>query len=307
MKALRAAVIGVGEMGQHHARVYAEMSDVDLVAVADLDGERAENVTRSWGAEIYANYLTMLDEEAPDLASVCVPTVAHYYSAFAALARGVHVLVEKPITADPDEARALIDVAKVQGLVLAVGHIERCNPIVTEAKRRIDTGELGQIYRITTRRVGPSPERIRDVGCTIDLATHDLDIMRYLLQAEPVRYCAELQWNKHGEYDDAVTAIVRFEGGAVGVLEADWLSSAKDRTLTVTGENGVLRLSYLTQSGYWQFAPGKSVDIGVPYEEPLLVELRAFAAAARGEGRPAATGEDGLRALEMALEILGAG
>jgi len=235
-----------------------------------------------------------------------VPTVHHLKVAGFALTQ-CHVLVEKPITHTVEAARALIGIAQEVGHILAVGHIERCNPVVSAVKRHIDAGDLGRIYRISTRRVGPSPVRIRDVGCTVDLLVHDLDVARYLLRSEPLTYHAELLKANHGDYDDAVTAIVRFEDGVIGCFESDWLSSAKQRTLTITGERGVLAANYITQTGTLQYAPGKQENIAVVHEEPLAAELRSFVAAARGEGRPAATGEDGLQALEMAMAILEVG
>ena len=305
---LTAAVIGIGEMGRHHARVYAELPDVRLVAVADIDAGKLAQVTRTWGATAYDDYAKMLCQEKPNLVSVCVPTSAHLRIASTCLLMGCHVLVEKPIASTLEAAQLLIDLAGQHKRILAVGHIERCNPIVAAVKRHIDDGDLGTIYRISTRRVGPSPVRIRDVGVTVDLATHDLDIMRYLLQSEPVAYQAELQWNKHGaELSDGVAALIRFESGAVGVLEADWLSSAKERTLVVTGAEGVITADYLSQTAVIEFEPGERVAIGVSYVEPLRAELEAFADAVRGEGRPAATGEDGAAALRMALKILEVG
>ena len=303
MHTLKAAVIGLGEMGQHHARVYAQMEDVRLVSVCDTDARKLENVTRTWGAMAYTDMAVMFAECRPDLVTVAVPTIHHLKVAGFALTQ-CHVLVEKPITNTVEAAWALISQAVNLGRILAVGHIERCNPVVSAVKRHIDAGDLGRIYRISTRRVGPSPVRIRDVGCTVDLATHDLDIMRYLLQSEPLFVQAELQHNEHGDYEDSVDALIRFENGVVGVLECDWLSSAKQRTLTITGESGVLSANYITQTGILHRAPGKQENIAVVHEEPLVAELRSFAAAARGESRPAATGEDGLKALAMALRIL---
>jgi len=307
MDNLTAAVIGIGEMGRNHARIYAEMPDVRLVAVADSDADKLAQITRTWGVSAYDDYAKMLCREKPHLVSVCVPTSVHLRIASTCLLMGCHVLVEKPITSTLEAAQLLIDLAEQHNCILAVGHIERCNPIVSAVKRHIDNGDLGTIYRISTRRVGPSPQRVRDVGVTLDLLTHDLDVARYLLQSEPVTYHAEILQAKHGNYDDAVTAIVRFENDVIGCFEADWLSSAKERTLVITGEEGVITADYLSQTAVIAFAPGEQVEIGVPYEEPLLVELRSFAAAVRGESRPAATGEDGLKALAMATRILEVG
>ena len=301
---LTAAVIGLGAMGCNHARVYAQMPDVRLIAVCDSDSNKLGSITRTWGATAYDDYTLLLAREKPDVVSVCVPTSAHLRIASTCILAGCHVLVEKPITSTLETAKMLINLAQQERHILAVGHIERCNPIVTAVKHHIDNGDIGTGYRISTRRVGPSPVRIRDVGVTLDLLTHDLDVARYLLQAEPVTYHAEMLQAKHGNYDDAVTAIVRFENDVIGAFEADWLSSAKERTLTVTGSEGVIMADYLSQTAVIAFEPSERVKIGTLYEEPLLVELRSFVAAVRGEGRPAATGDDGLQALAMATRIL---
>lgn len=304
MELLTAAVIGVGAMGRHHARVYAEIPDVELVAICDSYYARAIYVAEEYGCQPYDSYMLMLYEQQPDLVTVAVPTSGHYDIAHAVLSHGINVMVEKPIASTPADAKALVETARLHDVVLAVGHIERCNPIVSEVKRRLDAGELGRVYRISTRRVGPSPVRIRDVGVTIDLGAHDLDVMRYLLHSEPVAYHAELQRAKHGSYEDAVTALIRFDCGTIGVLEADWLSTAKQRVFTVTGECGVIVADYITQRGTFHRSPDDEEVIAVPHSEPLRLELEAFAGAVRGEGRVAATGEDGLAALTMAQAIL---
>jgi len=303
---LKAAVIGLGEMGRHHARVYAQMEDVTLVAVCDTDESRLQNITRTWGGKAYTHFAEMLDRSKPDLVSVAVPTSEHFSVAGLTITAGCHVLVEKPIASTVNAAEMLIKQAKGFGRILAVGHIERCNPIVTATKALLDAGDLGQVYRITTRRVGPSPKRIRDVGVTIDLLVHDLDIARYLLNSEPLFIQAELQRQAHNGLDDGVAALVRFESGVIGIFESDWLSSCKDRTLIVTGERGVWEADYLAQTAILRASPTAQTEFNVPYEEPLLVELRSFAAAVRGEGRPAADGQDGLAALRVALAVLGA-
>ena len=303
MRTLRAVVVGVGRMGRHHARVYADMPDVDLVAIVDPDPVACLEVAREYACVDYDNPVDLCSETDFDLASICTPTVHHHGAAITMILMGAHVLVEKPVAATVPEARDLIASAHQRGVVLAVGHIERCNPIVTEVKRRMDAGDLGDVYRVATRRVGPSPRRIRDVGVAVDLATHDLDVMRYLLDCEPLDCHAMLQHRRHGWMEDGVDALLRFESGAVGVLSCDWLSTAKQRTLAVTGAQGEIVADYIAQEATVYTAPDSCESVTVPREEPLVVELRSFVAACRGESRPAATGEDGLRALEMAIEL----
>lgn len=204
---MRAAVIGVGAMGRNHARVYREMPETDLVAVADLDEARAGEVVRLYGGSVYTDHQVMLSEVRPDLVSVAVPTKEHYKVGLCALEAGCHVLVEKPIAATLEQGRHMIDRAAQVGRVLVVGHIERYNPAVTELKRRLEEGQLGRIFQIRARRLGPFPARVRDVGVVVDLATHDLDIMRY-----PMCSCQALAWEdmvKHDLYHDITLAQLR--------------------------------------------------------------------------------------------------
>ena len=177
---IRAAVIGVGAMGRNHARVYQEIKEVELVAVADSDIVLAQEAARLRGGQAYADYGAMLGEVKPDVVTVAVPTHVHYQVVLDALGAGCHVLVEKPIAATLEEGQRMIDRAAELDLLLVVGHIERYNPAVIELKRRLDAGEIGHIFQIHTRRLGPFPARVRDVGVVVDLAPHDLDILRYL-------------------------------------------------------------------------------------------------------------------------------
>lgn len=167
---MRAAVIGVGSMGTNHARVYNELDEVDLVAVADANGERADCIACRMGPRVraYQNHEAMLDEQKPDLISIAVPTSEHLRVARAAIERGIHVLVEKPIAASLAEAVEMTRLAEQHGVVLTVGHIERFNPAIIELKRRLDAGELGRIFEIHARRLGPFPPRIQDVGVIVD-------------------------------------------------------------------------------------------------------------------------------------------
>ena len=192
----RIAVIGVGAIGRNHARVCSEIPEADLVAVVDENLSLAETAGRLHGANAYKDHMQMLEKEHPEAAIVAVPTQAHHRVASDLLKAGCNVLVEKPIAATLQEAQEIVDLAKQQDLVLMVGHIERYNPAIIELKRRLDAGELGRSFQIHARRLGPFPARIRDVGVVVDLATHDLDIMRYLTGSEVVRVYAEANREK---------------------------------------------------------------------------------------------------------------
>lgn len=321
----RVAVIGVGNMGRNHARVYWEMPNVELVGVADPDPQAAAVVARRYGTRAYTDYERLIDEQAPEVATIAVPTVDHLEVALKAIARGVHVLIEKPIALTVDEGREIIAAAERAGVQLMVGHIERFNPAVTALKARLAAGELGRVFQIDARRQGPFPARVRDVGVVIDLAVHDLDVMRYVSGSEVVRVYAETERRIHSTREDLLTGLVRLGDGTVGTLTINWLTPTKIRELYVTGEGGMFRVDYITQDLYfyenatangegWEplrmlrgVSEGRMIRYVVPKREPLWAEIDAFLAAVRGEAPVAVTGADGLKALELAQAIVTSG
>jgi len=301
---LRAGVIGLGAMGLNHARVYDELPGVELVAVADTSPDRLDAVACP---ATYDDYRRMLAGERLDLVSVCVPTLLHHDVALAAIDSGVAVLVEKPIAATLDEGQAIARAAERAGVPLMIGHVERFNPAVTEAKRRLLAGDLGRVYQLYARRTGPFPQRVRDVGVVHDLAPHDIDIICFLLGSRPERVYAETLRGVATEHEDMLWGILRFPDGAVGVLDVNWLTPVKVRRLSILGEKGLLQADYLSQqlAFYPKRPDGQSpVDtptpIRVDVKEPLRLELEAFTDAVRRSIAPPVTAEDGLAALEIA-------
>jgi len=226
---VRVAVIGVGSMGRNHARVYHEMSDSDLVAVSDTDLTLVSSVADIYAVPVFSHYADMLRKMKPDAVSIAVPTAFHEEVAMAALEAGAHVLIEKPIAATLEEGERLIERAKQFNLKLMVGHIVRFNPAIQELKRKLQEGELGRIFQIVGRRVGPFPARVRDVGVVVDLATHDLDLMRFLTGSDPLRIYAETEKRINTNLEDLVVGLLRFPGGITGVLEINWLTPTKVR------------------------------------------------------------------------------
>ena len=322
---MRAAVIGVGAMGRNHARVYHEMPETELAAVADLDLALAKEAARLYGTHAYTDYQVMLEEIQPAVVAVAVPTQMHCQVALDALEAGCHVLVEKPIAATLEEGRRIIERAAELGRVLAVGHIERYNPAVIELKRRLDGGELGRIFQIHARRLGPFPARVRDVGVIVDLAPHDLDIMRYLTGKEVRRLYAETEQEIHTAHEDLFSGLVRFEDGVLGVLNINWLTPTKIREITVTGQRGMFLANLLTQDLYFYenekagdldwghlsllrgVGEGQMVRLRLHRREPLRAELETFVVAARGEPAAIVSGEDGLAVLELAQALVRSG
>ncbi len=321
---VRTAVIGVGAMGRQHVRLLHDLPESDLVAVADCDGETAESIARRHGVPFYTDCRAMFDTEEVEAVSICVPTTLHLEVACQAIRRGVHVLIEKPIAARLSDGQAIADLARDQGVICMVGHVERYNPAVIELKRRLDEGELGRIFEIAACRKGPFPDRVRDVGVVVDLATHDLDVMWYLLGAEVTRVYAETARHVHAFREDMLSGLLRFSDGTVGVLDINWLTPTKIRELTVIGERGMFQVNYLTQDLFffenaeadevWDtlsilrgVAEGRMVRHVVNKREPLRTELEAYLATVRGEKVPIVEAEDGLRALRLARAIVRSG
>lgn len=321
---LRAAVIGVGAMGRHHARVYHEIDEARLVGVADADPATAARAGRLFHVPAFADIADLLDETQPQVVSVAVPTLLHLPVAQEVLRRGIHLLIEKPIAFTVEEGAAIIRLAQEAGVVLTVGHVERYNPAIVALKARLLAGELGRIYQVHARRLGPFPARVRDVGVVIDLASHDLDIMRYLLESEATRVTAETARRIHTEHEDLLSGLIRFANDAIGVLDINWLTPTKIRELMVTGERGMFLVNYLTQDlsffenstapAGWDtlgnitgVSEGAMIRPRIDKTEPLRVELERFVAAAQGQAVDLVSGHDGLRALALARALVVAG
>lgn len=309
---LRAGVVGLGMMGRNHVRVWDEVIDgVDLVAVADPDPAALRRAGQGRRVAAYADAAEMLAAERLDLVSVVAPTSLHLQVTLAALAAGANVLVEKPIAADRREAEAMMAAADDAGRILTVGHIERFNPAIRELRRRLAAGELGRVFQVNATRLGPFPARIRDVGVVVDLAPHDLDIMRYLLDSDPVRLYAETERRIHTDHEDLLVGVMKFANGAIGVLDINWLTPTKKRTLSVTGERGMYVADYIAQDLVFYANPadasvaeGELVRRHVDRREPLVVELEAFADAVRQGGPPPVDPHEAMVALLLARTMV---
>ncbi len=321
---MRAAVIGTGSMGYNHARVYAEMDDVELVAVADPDVMACKRVFNTYRPQVYDDYLELLDRERPDLVSIAVPTKAHVDVACEAMSRGVHVLVEKPLALTVEEGRVIMEMARRSAVKLSVGHVERFNPAIAEVKRRLEQEELGRIFQVRARRVSPFPGRVQDVGVILDLATHDIDVIRHLLGSEVERVFAETARKAHTTCEDLLSATLRFSNDVIGVLDVNWLTPTKVRQVTVLGEGGMYVIDYLTQDVYWYkntaisdswesltvfrgAMEGDMVKIHLRKEEPLRAELVSFVAAVREDREPAVNGTDALVAIDLSITLAESG
>lgn len=313
---MKVAVIGVGSMGQSHARVYAHREDVKLVAVADSNPEQVQKVAKKYHTKAYVDYKKMIAEEEIDAVSIAVPTILHYDVAMHCLAKKKHLLLEKPIATTERQAEEIIRCAQENNVKLMIGHIERFNTAVLELKERLDKGELGEIYKIDVQRIGPFPIRIADVGVIIDLSVHDIDIIDYLLSMEPTRLYAETQRKLRTDHEDSVTALLRYGKEIHAILNINYLSPTKIRQLKIFGKKGMFKVNYLDQVLYFYENRGFGSDdwnsvlegdmkkIHLPKKEPLQSEIEAFITCIKENKEPPVSGEHGLKVLKIANMLL---
>ena len=316
----RVAVIGVGSMGRNHARVFSDMEDVDLVAVSDSDPETLETIAARYHSKPYADYKKLLANESLDIVTVAVPTRLHLQVAEDVINRGVSLLIEKPLSSTVEDGRRILEMANANGVTLGVGHVERFNPVVSMLKSNLDEGNLGRVFQITIRRFGPFPQRTMDVGIFLDLATHDIDIMYYLTGAEVQRVSAESAQLLPTKHEDLGVGLIRFTNGVIGVLIENWLSPTKVRDIVVNGERGMFVADFLSQdlffyendytSSGWEslqvfrgVSEGNMTRYQLNREEPLKLELEAFVRSVLNEEPFLVSGEDGLRAMQVAQQM----
>lgn len=315
---LRAGLLGVGMMGRHHARVLREVDGVDLVAIADPGGD-PHNVA---GDLPVLPDIDALIDAGIDIAVVAVPTQYHEDAALKLAAAGVHALVEKPIAHTVEAGQRMVDAFARAGLVGAVGHIERFNPALQELRRRIEAGDAGEVFQIATRRQGPFPARIADVGVGKDLASHDIDLTAWVAQSDYVSISAQTTFRSGREHEDMIAATGRLANGVIANHLVNWLSPMKERITIVTGEkgafvadtatgdltfyaNGTILLEWDSISAFRGVSEGDVTRFAIAKREPLRVEHEAFRDAVLGERSDVVTMEQGLRTLvvvEAALE-----
>ncbi len=317
MSKTHVAVIGVGSMGKNHARVYADMDNVELVCVCDAHKESAQAVAQKYRTKSYTDYKEMLSKEHIEAVSICVPTKFHKEVACYAISQNIHTLIEKPIAATVAEAQEIINTAEDNAVTVMIGHIERFNPVITELKKRLEKNELGKIYHVHCARMGPSVRRITDVGVVIDLAIHEIDILRYLLGSKITRLYAQTAQRIHSTHEDLLIGTLRFENDALGVISANWLTPKKVREITVTGEKGMFVANYLSQDLFFyenefvrqnvvykshsmDILEGHMLKIKIENKEPLRNELESFIDCAAKKTAQKVTPQDGLQALRIA-------
>jgi len=296
---VRAGVIGVGAMGQNHARIYSELPDVELVGVADIDVEIARTIGDRFGIPPFQDYKELLKQQL-DAISIVVPTSMHREVAVAAALSKVNMLVEKPIADSVPAAKEIIETCQTNGVKLMIGHVERFNPVVSIVMKEMEK-ETTSLIEIT--RIGPFPPRIKDVGIVIDLATHDIDLIRFLTGSE---FKKAFGLTSRSLIDHEDVAILAFEmaNGTLARITTNWLTPFKVRELTVATKKSFIKASLIDQTvtEYTRFSDNESYlvrSIKVPYGEPLKLEIEAFLSSIKNDTPPPITGNDGLRVLEV--------
>ena len=318
-KKINVAVIGLGNMGTYHARNYFEIPQANLVAVCDLHEEQGKKIAQKFRCKFYKNYKKMFAEKSIGAVSIAVPTRLHKKIAIDCIRAGKHILLEKPIATSVREGREIISEARKKGIILTIGHIERFNPAVQKLKKLIKHKKLGKIISIIAKRVGPLAPQIKDAGALIDLAVHDIDIIGYLLNKEPVKIYASGGRAIGYNHEDYAEIFVNY-GSASGYIQVNWLTPVGKRELHITGTKGYAELNYITQeldlyrSTYKRWSDGyedyimqyraTKKTLPIKFQEPLRLELISFLSCINNKTKPEVTGQDGLRALKIALEAL---
>ena len=314
---LRAGLIGMGKMGRNHARVISSTEGINFVGIADPMGDPSGLIDN----DLVYDSVDKLIEEGIDLAVVACPTTEHEAVALKLCEAGIHTLVEKPLAINFESAQRLTDAFEKAGLVGAVGHIERFNPAIRNMRKRIEEGELGELYQIITRRIGPFPERIQDVGVVMDLATHDLDLTAWVGGSKYKKISAHTAFKAGREHEDLVAVTAQLTNGIVTNHLVNWLSPMKERVVVATGEKGcfvadtlLADLTFYKNSdapspweGISQFRgvrEGDMIRYAIAKPEPLRTEFEGFRDAINGKEGRIVSMQEGLAAVIAAEAVL---
>jgi UDP-N-acetylglucosamine 3-dehydrogenase len=315
---LKAAVVGLGQMGRKHVRVLRELEGIELVAVADVKGDYDGIAV---GLPVVNSAEDLLDYDI-DLCVIATPTDNHFESGLVMAEAGVNTLIEKPIASNLKLSDELISAFASSGVTACVGHIERFNPAIRAMRERLLKGQLGRIFQISTRRQGPFVERVRDVGVVKDLGTHDLDLAMWLIDESIISVAANTAYRMGREDEDLASISTMFENGIIGNHLVNWVNPFKERVVQVVGEKGCLVADTVTAdltfwaneglvSGDWDVlihsrgvSEGDVVRYAIKKPEPLQVELEAFRDAVLGIQNDTVSLEEGRSVLKVAEACL---
>ncbi|UCH88303.1 MAG: Gfo/Idh/MocA family oxidoreductase [Thermoplasmata archaeon] len=314
---LNIGVIGVGSMGQNHARIYSEIGN--LIGLADENKETCTGIAEKFKTNWYTDYKQFLKNPELDAVSIATPSSTHLEIGLAAIEAGKHILVEKPLALTIEDAQKIVDAAKAQGLTLAVGHVERYNPIIDVTKNVLENKQFGDLISISSRRVSSFPARIKDVGVIMDLGIHDIDVLRYLVAEKVINVfaLAGATGNSSGgkDMEDHASILLDFESDISGFIEINWLTPMKVRKVSLTCSKNFVVMDYMDQSLEISSSSIMEYDISnlfhlpqkydikmiqVKREEPLKNELLDFMSAIESKSAPKITGDDAIETLRIA-------
>jgi len=299
MKKLGVAVIGTGQWGKNHARVYKELPSTELIAICDVNAERAKAIAAQYGVKAYSNSTQMLKNKDIEAVNVCTWSTILAKEALKALRAGKHVLVEKPMAPNTQQAEKLVQTAQENGLHLTVGFLMRFIPGLQHIRQSVENKRIGDLVCATAKRVSQWPERIGDVGVVKDTAIHDIDVMRFISGEDPITVYSKMGSMKHRTFEDYAQIMLTYKDGKSAFIESNWLTPYKTRALTATGSDAIMRLDYITQD-LWIEQQTETVQPRYPFQEPLKLELQNFVDCIVEKKKPVVTGEDGVRALKVA-------
>lgn len=321
MSELTIGLIGVGKMGGYHLETWEKIQTARVVAIAESNETVARERIARRPIDWHQDYRQLLERSDIDAVCITTPSGSHAQITLDAIAAGKHVFVEKPIATALEDGLRMASAARLAGLKLMVGHVERFNPAVGKLAELIAEERIGRVFRVHATRAGPLPQRIQDAGVAIDLATHDLDIMQFVLGRSISSIYAEGTRCMHPTHEDMIACLLRFgDDGPWGLLDVNWLTPEKRRELSVLGEGGMLSASYITQdvwfvesattpSGWDELArirgdaEGAAIRFALPRVEPLKAELEAFADCVMHDTNEPVTAIEGCRALAAALAV----
>jgi UDP-N-acetylglucosamine 3-dehydrogenase len=315
---INCAVIGLGNMGKHHARVYGQLELANLVGVADIDPQRGEQIGNRFHCNSYTDFRNMIENEYIDAVSIAVPTSMHQEVAIFCIERGIHLLLEKPIAATLKEAENISNAAQNKGVILQIGHIEHFNPAVLKLIEILQNGVLGQLLTIVVRRVGITPPQIRDANVIIDLAIHDIELCNFLINRLPEKIYCRAGTGILEDREDYADIFLSYDGVNV-LIQSNWITPVKIRQMHLTGTKGYAELDFIEQKlslaetvverdyddfGTFVVKLGQSQRLEVPIErhEPLKLEIEHFLKCIENNEKPYIYGRSAIDALRVALE-----
>ncbi|MGB2706068.1 MAG: Gfo/Idh/MocA family oxidoreductase [Candidatus Omnitrophota bacterium] len=302
MANVNVGVVGVGYLGSLHVRVYSQLKNANPVCVCDIDKKKAKKIAKKYRLWYFPDYRTLFDKV--DAVSIAVPTSLHYKIAKDFLNNGIHVLIEKPITQTVEEAQELIDIANSKNLTMQVGHIERFNPVVRAVEPYLKAPRF-----IECHRSGPytKKKRVKDVGVVLDLMIHDIDIILSLVKSE-VKNIEAVGISTISPYEDIANVRLNFKNGTIADITASRVTKEEVRKIKISQEDSYITLDYLHLDAHIvRKIDGRIVKERIKPEkkEPLKLELKSFISSIQNGTKPLVSGEEGKRALAVAMNILG--